>query len=179
MKWNKINESIEDTNRENYNRLYKIVMAANDCIEALRGEIRKYADTGKLDCEVAEGALETYHKTIDDNPVVNHQMDESIDDESGWFDEYGNMVRDLPPECISACSHSGSCDDDVAFWVDELEFDKGLPVNLAKRWLKATGGWTDDEVEAWTTRDIAERVLWIVCGNLKEDPDNPIYLGDY
>lgn len=173
MKWKKVNESIktnERMSRELFDELWN----------RIDDKFYRYSKRGTgIPMGLKDSIKDTMLKFVDDNPVVNHQMDESIDDESGWFDEYGNMVRDLPPECISACSHSGSCDDDVAFWVDELEFDKGLPVNLAKRWLKATGGWTDDEIEAWTTRDIAERVLWIVCGNLKEDPDNPIYLGDY
>ena len=70
MKWNKINESVDDTNEENYRRLHKIVMSANDCIEVMRKEIVNYANTGKLDCEVVEYALEKYHKIIKDNPVV-------------------------------------------------------------------------------------------------------------
>lgn len=70
MKWIKINESVEDNNRENYNRLYKIAMSANDCIEVLREQIRNYAETGELDCEVAERALSEYHSTVNDNPVI-------------------------------------------------------------------------------------------------------------
>lgn len=70
MKWKKINESVEDKNRENYNRLYKISMSAHDCIEILRDQIRNYAETGELDCEISERALSEYHKTIDDNPVI-------------------------------------------------------------------------------------------------------------
>ena len=54
MKWIKINESTEDANKENYLRLYKIVRSANDCIETLRKQIVNYAETGHLDCEVAE-----------------------------------------------------------------------------------------------------------------------------
>ena len=54
MKWIKINESTEDVNKENYFRLYKIVRSANDCIEILRKQIVNYAETGHLDCEVAE-----------------------------------------------------------------------------------------------------------------------------
>lgn len=69
-KWNKINETVDDTNEENYRRLHKIVMSANDCIEVMRKEIVNYANTGKLDCKVVNYALEKYHKTIDDNPVV-------------------------------------------------------------------------------------------------------------
>ena len=98
------------------------------------------------------------------------KINESEEIES-WFDEHGYLTRDLPQECIDACSHGGSCDDDVSFWVEELEFDKGLPVKMAQRWLKATGGWTDEDFEDWTTKDFAERVLWVICTSLKEDPD--------
>lgn len=70
MKWIKINESVDDTNEENYRRLYKIVMSANDCIEVMRKEIVNYVNNGKLDCEVVHSALEKYHKIINDNPVV-------------------------------------------------------------------------------------------------------------
>lgn len=102
----------------------------------------------------------------------DNQREVTESEETGnWFDEFGQLTRDLPQECIDACTHRGSCDDDVAFWVEELEFDKGLPIEMAKRWLRSTGGWTKEELDEETDKDIAEKVLWVICGNIKEEPD--------
>lgn len=159
---NEVTESIKTTDRmskELFDELWsKVEMKLN-----------KYSGVrGGIPIGLVDSIKDTMKKYVDDTRTK--QIIES-EETGNWFDEFGYLIRDLPQECIDACSHGGSCDDDVAFWVEELEFDKGLPVKMAKRWLKATGGWTDDDFEDWTTKDIAERVLWVICGNIKDFPD--------
>jgi hypothetical protein len=72
-------------------------------------------------------------------------------------------------DCILGCSHSGRCDDDVEFWVKELNFADGLPVEKAKRYLQEYGAWDEEELENMSDDDVAQRVLWIFCGNIKDE----------
>jgi hypothetical protein len=83
------------------------------------------------------------------------------------FDEYGNFLGELPEECVTACSHSGDCFDDVVFWVSELNFN--VPTELAKKYLEEFGCWEDLDTCDQDTLNV--RVLWIACGDIKETGD--------
>jgi hypothetical protein len=80
------------------------------------------------------------------------------------FDEYGNFLGEIPEECVTACSHSGDCFDDVVYWVDKLSFD--VPDNRARKYLKDFGAWED--LDTCTHGTLVIRVLWIACGEIKE-----------
>ena len=40
----------------------------------------------------------------------------------------------LPQDCIDDCSHSGSCDNDVEYWLNKLDFDFDKALGI--KWLK-------------------------------------------
>lgn len=90
------------------------------------------------------------------------------DGESPWFDARGDMLKTLPGDCILACSGQGRVDDDVAFWVEELDFTNGLPRERTINYLREYGAWDDEELNEMTEMSLAEKVLWIFCNDLKE-----------
>ncbi len=81
-----------------------------------------------------------------------------------WFDEQGYLVGELPQDCVDQCSHSGQCVDDVRFWLKELDFQ--VPRDKAIVYLRGFGAW--DDLEDMTDEDLAEKVLWIACGNIHD-----------
>ena len=90
-------------------------------------------------------------------------------DKSEWFDERGELLKPLPGQCIEDCSGSGRVDDEVAYWVNALKFDLGLPRERAINFLSEYGAWELDELDGMDDFNLAEKVLWIFCGNIKEE----------
>lgn len=88
---------------------------------------------------------------------------------SEWFDSHGELLKPLPGECIKDCARGGRVDDDVAYWVNALKFDLGLPRERAINFLSEYGAWELDELDGMDDFNLAEKVLWILCGNIKED----------
>ena len=72
----------------------------------------------------------------------------------------------LNPDCIADCAAGGAVDDAVAFWTDTL----GFTVNRARAlaYLRSTGAWEREELDAATDETLARRVLWLACCNFKE-----------
>ena len=104
--------------------------------------------------------------------------DVGVEDVEGWFSPQGELIREIPQECIDACTKPGAdAYDDCKFWVDELGFDEGLDIAQAKGFLKSTGGWEAKEIAAFDPKETAIRLLWIICGDLKDGSDL-IYIGD-
>ena len=99
---------------------------------------------------------------------AEYQMNESEDGKSEWFDANGWMIKTLPADCIEQCSGSGRKDEDVAFWVEELGFDKGLPREKTISFLVEYGAWDEDELNSMSETELAEKVLWIFANDLKE-----------
>ena len=52
-----------------------------------------------------------------------------------YFDNLGNFTGNIPDDCVSDCTHSGSCDGDVDFWQQKLDFQ--VPRSLAIPYIKA------------------------------------------
>lgn len=122
-------------------------------------------DLLRTDCGKALDLLDNALKGIKyDEPV---RLSESGED-SAWFDDRGDMLKNLPGDCIMACSGQGRVDDDVAFWVDELGFDIDMPRDKAIKFLSEYGAWESDELENMDIIELAEKVLWIFCNDLKE-----------
>lgn len=63
----------------------------------------------------------------------------------------------------------GRVDDSVEFWVNELQFDKGLPSDKARLYLSMYGAWDDQELEEMDDHELAMKVLWEFCSDIKEE----------
>ena len=122
---------------------------------------RKY---GKLEYVSESGKL---YKT-DKGHVIKFVKESDESGSSPWFDDRGDMLKTLPGDCILACSGQGRVDDDVAFWVKELDFTNGLPRERTINYLREYGAWDDEELNEMTEMSLAEKVLWIFCNDLKE-----------
>lgn len=82
-----------------------------------------------------------------------------------WFDKNGFLSKEIPTECVMACSHSGDCYHDVITWVAKLRFQ--VPPDKARMYLKKFGEW-DDCLDC-DHSTLNERVLWLACNDIKED----------
>lgn len=83
---------------------------------------------------------------------------------------------DLPIECIQACSQSGQVYEYVHYWCQKL--DLSVNTSAAKRCLKGYGAWTQEELDRLTNEEIAEKILWLACGNFADD-DMDFFSLDY
>jgi hypothetical protein len=70
----------------------------------------------------------------------------------------------LPKECIQDCSRSGDVSNQVKYWRIKLNFQ--VCRNNAIRCLEGYGAW--DDLESASDETIAERVLWLACGDFSE-----------
>jgi hypothetical protein len=78
-------------------------------------------------------------------------------------------IRDIPRECIEDCSHSGSCDYDVAMWLQREPVKtliEALDSDAMRCALKGYGAWEPDEL----ADDDANRarILWLACVDFSE-----------
>ena len=85
------------------------------------------------------------------------------------FNEYGYMTGEFPAACVEDCSHAGACDDDVEYWRKRLEFT--VPRERAIAYMREFGAWEPEELDAMSDDDLAARILWIACGEIKEQGD--------
>lgn len=83
-----------------------------------------------------------------------------------FFDKYGNLKRDIPMECVEDCSHSGECYEDCFLWVRKLKFQ--VQRKIAIQYLKETGAWEQEELEAMSTEDLSIKILWMACNDITE-----------
>jgi len=82
-------------------------------------------------------------------------------EETEWFDRHGDMKKHLPMDCILDCSSGGSVDDYVDYWVNKLKFE--VPEKKGMDFLME---YSLDDIPEW---DVNKYVLWIMCGNIKEE----------
>lgn len=82
------------------------------------------------------------------------------------FDEYGNFHGKIPKEAVRDCSGPGQADEAVKHWRKKLNFE--VPRQKAIQYLKEYGAWDLDELNALDDEELAEKVLWIACGDIKE-----------
>ncbi len=89
-----------------------------------------------------------------------------------WFDgRY--MVRRIPRDAIEDCTAPGQdASDAVRYWITKLHFT--APAAETREYLQGYGAWESDEL-ADDARNL-QRLFWIICGNLRENPRTPIYL---
>ena len=90
-----------------------------------------------------------------------------------WASFNGFELR-LPGRCVIDCSHSGSCDDDVAYWtpkvreqVEKDAFPLRPTAELIRAELSDHGAWDDEEL----SDDAANwcRLVWIAANDIAED----------
>jgi hypothetical protein len=82
------------------------------------------------------------------------------------FNEYGFFEGTIPQECVEDCSHSGECYDDCYDWVDRLCFT--VPREQTIKYLREFGAWSIEELNDMTDEDLAIKVLWIACNDIKD-----------
>lgn len=82
------------------------------------------------------------------------------------FDEHGNFIGDLPPVCITECSAAGEVYEPVSYWRQALNFT--VPRQLAIQWLRRFGAWDAVELNRMSNNDLAEKVLWLACHEIKD-----------
>lgn len=73
----------------------------------------------------------------------------------------GDIKRHFPKDCILDCSSGGRVDDSVDYWVSELNFK--VPVDKGLSYVREYG------LDDIGPEDVDKYVLWIMCGNIKED----------
>lgn len=90
------------------------------------------------------------------------------------FDSYGNMLGEIPPDCVADCTAPG-CDASkpVAYWRKRLSF--AVPRERAIAWLQEYGAWPLDSNEYDTglnqmsDDELADKVLWLACSDIAEN----------
>lgn len=85
------------------------------------------------------------------------------------FDENGNFLGSIPKQAVEDCCHQGQCDDDVAHWRKELDFE--VPRDMAIGYLSRSGISTLEELAEMSEDEIAESVLWLACWDVREKGD--------
>lgn len=73
-------------------------------------------------------------------------------------------IDDLPAACIEDCSGAGPVDDAVSYWVDKLSLT--VDRRAGARCLEYNG--YGDAIADMSDEDVAERILWLACGNFAE-----------
>lgn len=89
------------------------------------------------------------------------------------FNQYGHFTGEIPAECVADCSQPGQdASADVEQWLEKLDF--AVPRDMAIRYLKEFGAWPlesddyDRGLEDMSDSELAATVLWIACGDIKE-----------
>ena len=85
----------------------------------------------------------------------------SEEGETEWFDSHGDIKTHFPKDCILDCSSGGRVDDEVDYWVNELNFH--VPTEKGLSYVREYG------IDDIGPEDVDKYVLWIMCGNIKED----------
>ena len=93
-----------------------------------------------------------------------------------WFhaDEPQLTKRFLPADCVADCSASGSVDDAVEYWVQELKFE--APSWLLREHLRGYGAWS--RAELCDHQQNLRRLLWLWACDCKENGADFVWLDD-
>lgn len=75
-------------------------------------------------------------------------------------------INQIPRRCITDCSASGSVDQPVAYWREELGFTVDRDSTI--KCLKGYGAWGPEELADMSDDDLADKVLWLACCNFGE-----------
>ena len=103
----------------------------------------------------------------------------SLNPESLYWASFNRFEMRIPGQCALDCSHSGSCDKDVAHWVPIIQkqiesdnFTNKPTSEKIRAELEEYGAWDADEL-ADDDANFA-RLVWIAAGNVSDDdaPDS-------
>lgn len=75
-------------------------------------------------------------------------------------------MEDLPEECIRDCAASGDVTEAVKAWAEELDFT--VDRERAIQTLQGYGAWSLGELNDAPDDILAERILWLACGDFSE-----------
>jgi hypothetical protein len=140
----KLRRSIDEVNKRegvHVTRLSSVLDAVADSLEA-KGLMKQAAD------------IDVISNTVE---AAANQL----------FDSYGNFHGKIPKEAVRDCSGPGPADEAVAHWRKKLNFE--VPRQKAIQYLKEYGAWTLEELNGLDDTDLAEKVLWLACGDIKEN----------
>ena len=161
-------------------RALEAAIKAKQLLDDAAGAIRDGAGETYLFARLDSHSMDL-DDTIDDiKAVLSGELDDTDDDyvpesrkrfgnkfvreseeETEWFDSYGDMKKHLPMDCILGCSGGGRADDEVDYWVNELDFH--VPTEKGLSYVREYG------LDDIGPEDVDKYVLWIMCGNIKEE----------
>lgn len=93
-----------------------------------------------------------------------------------WTSSSGRIEFQLDREVIKACSHPGPCDADVEYFQPllNLNLDRETMINE----LSEYGAWSEEELDLLTNNELEQKILWIACGDIQDDPDHEFNNGE-
>ena len=103
---------------------------------------------------------------------VVHRSHKPVTEEAGGglHVDYVFDIDDIPEEyrdeCISDCSASGDVGQAVEYWRKKLNFTVNR--DRAIQCLKGYGAWEPEELAEMDDDEIADKILWLACGNFSE-----------
>lgn len=84
-----------------------------------------------------------------------------------FFNQYGYFVGEFPEDCVVECSAAGEVKGAVEYWTGKLGFE--VPRERAINYLAEFGAWSHAELNEMNDTDLAEKVLWLACCDIKEN----------
>ena len=82
-----------------------------------------------------------------------------------WFDEFGNLLQEIPQEAVQAVAHDGDCVQDATEWQSLLGFI--VPRKQAMDFLKKSSGFDLEKLQAMPNDLLSAIVLGIACSDIK------------
>lgn len=84
-----------------------------------------------------------------------------------FFSNSGEFIGEFPEDCVLDCSAAGDVLESVNYWINKLQFE--VPREQAVKWLKETGAWDAEELDEMSGEELARKVLWLACCDIKEN----------
>ena len=99
-----------------------------------------------------------------------------IDRDALYWASFNHFELRIPGGCVLDCSHSGPCDEDVAYWTPKVKaqaaadaFPNGPTPEKIRAELAEVGAW--DEAELADDEANWNRLVWIAAGNVADDDE--------
>ena len=79
---------------------------------------------------------------------------------------FNRFTLEIPESSVLDCTHPGPCDEDVAYWVDRVNWQQ-VDADEIRAELAEYGAWDDEELADEDAN--RRRILWIAAGNIADD----------